>query len=201
MDFPLALDPYTGCHCFNLSFGKVFSVEFTKAVFIVSTQLKIVPGTCPLSFRIAFSQVTLFHLQHFLKQGIWKHWTSGLSMGSVPRRGFRAAFNRDLRPWVTPVEPYEGPLPLHLPVNGHRDRAQPHLSPSIFQVLDPSRESRIWEYKADGAWVCCPSWKEEAFRIWICPWAGFPFPPIARSGGHQCLDQNTDHSLSFMESL
>lgn len=49
MDIPLALEPCTGCHCFSSSFGKVFSVEFTKTVFIISTQLKIFPGTCSLS--------------------------------------------------------------------------------------------------------------------------------------------------------
>lgn len=37
---------------------------------------------------------------------------------------------------------------------------QPCLSPFIFPVPDPSCAFRFWEYKADGAWVCCSLFKE-----------------------------------------
>lgn len=139
VNIPLALYPCTGCHCFSSSFGKVFSVELKKAVFIFSTQLRIVPGTCPLSFRRVFSQTTLFHLQHFLGQIIWKHWTSGLSMGSIPGRCFRVAFNRDLKPWVTPV------------VNGHRDRAmsQPFHFPGAGPITS-IQDLRIQRWMGPG---------------------------------------------------
>lgn len=157
--YPLGTGSLHWLSLFSSSFGKVLSVEFTKAVFIISTQLQTVPGASPLSFRRGFNQIALFHLQHVLGQGIWKHWTSGLSMGSTPSRCFRAALNRDLRAWV-PHGACEGPFPPHWPVNGHRDRTQPCLTPSISQALDPAGEFGIWEYKADGAWVCRSSFKK-----------------------------------------